>query len=554
MKNSLFRLSPTFLLFLLASSATAQNISPEITTHSGKVKGAEHQNTLSWTGIPYAKAPVGELRWKKPISPDAWQTVFDATRPATNCIQVSPDGAKGQEDCLNLNIYRPTESSTPLPVLVYIHGGNNQLGSSTEFAPAFIAEKYNAVIVTVNYRLGALGFNPLKALNDGNPLDDSGNYSLLDIKQSLAWIKDNIPAFGGDSNNITVSGFSAGGRDVMAMLISPYFKNTFNKAIVFSGGMTTSDKHEAESIFAQRLAPLVVKQGIKPDADAAKTWLLSGSPEVRHFLYQLPAADLAMLFGDAGIRMNQFPHLYRDGVVIPKDGFETKNYNAVPAIMATGQQEFSFFARNDPMFATQVKEGALVNNTPLLNKYTFANHYGGLLYSLFNVNQSAEVMYKNYHAPLYGMEFRYGTDAFVTGDKLSAIGSFHGVFMPFWDKNKYAEFTQDALKLKGSQALGEFFNSYIKKFLATGSPNDQTLPEWKKWTPDNAAAGESLLVMDANKQKAIIYMSNKTYSYKDILTRIEQDNALSAADKKSVIKDVLNNRWFSAPLDQHFAR
>ncbi|HAV1831864.1 TPA: carboxylesterase family protein [Enterobacter hormaechei subsp. steigerwaltii] len=522
-----------------------------ITTRSGPVQGSSREHTLVWTGIPYAKAPEGTLRWKAPQPPAHRTTVFDATRPATDCVQVTPDGTRGQEDCLNLNVYRPKNVAGKLPVLVYIHGGNNQLGSSTEFEPEYIAGRLNAVIVTLNYRLGALGFNPLNALNTGEPTENSGNFTLLDIKQALSWVRNNIDNFGGDSNNITVSGFSAGGRDVMAMLISPLFAYTFNKAIVFSGGMTTSDKKVASGIFADRLAPQVVHQGIRADTRSARTWLLDGSPDVRTFLYRLPAEKLAGLFGDAGIRMSQFPHLYRDGVVLPLSGFDTLKYNAVPVIMVTGLQEFSFFARNDAMFSAAVKAGSLAKNTTLFNKYQFANRYGGLMYSLFNVTESAEKMYPHYDAPIYGMEFRYGSDVFVTGDRLAQIGSFHGVFMPFWDKHKYAEFTQEAMALEGSRQLGDTFNRYIRQFLVSGSPNSRTLPPWLRWSPEHAAAGKSLVVMDANKQKALIYMSNKSYTSADILREMEKDPTLTPAEKRDVMTKVLNGRWFSAPLDAH---
>lgn len=336
----------------------------------------------------------------------------------------------------------------------------------------------------------------------------------------------------------------------MAMLISPIFANTFDKAIVFSGGMTTADKNDAEAIFAERLAPLVVKKGIRKNRHSAKTWLMTPSPEVRAFLYGLPPTQLARLFGDAGIRMSHFPHLYRDGVVLPS-GFSTQRYNAVPLIMATGQQEFSFFARGDVMFAAAAKNGTLSTTPSLLNRYRFANQYGGLMYSLFNVQASAEKMFAHYNAPIYGVEFRYGSDVVVTGDKLAQVGSFHGIFMPFWDSSKYAEFTQDVLKLDGVQKLGDEFNGYLKDFLQSGSPNDRSRVEWQRWTPENAAAGQSLLIMDANKKKPIIYMSNKAYSYQDIIREMDNDHSLSDADKNSVMREVLNGRWFSEALDQH---
>lgn len=547
------KLSLTLLLCTLSSSALAQNISSIVETQSGKIQGTVRNNIQEWTGVPYAKPPLGELRWKHPVSPDKWSSTLDATKPAQECIQVTPEGATGAEDCLNLNIYRPTSSDNNLPVLVYIHGGNNQVGSSAEFSPEFIAKNLNAVIVMVNYRLGALGFNPLKALNDGNPLDDSGNYSLLDIRKSLGWVKDNIKSFGGNNNNITVSGFSAGGRDVMAMLISPIFKNSFNKAIVFSGGMTTFNKNNAENIFVERLAPLVVKQKIKPDINTARSWLLTRSDDVRAFMYNLPAKELSTLFSDASMRMRNFPHLYRDGTVIPKDGFKTESYNSVPVILVSGQQEFSLFARNDPMFSEEIKNNTLTDNPRALNNYNFAKKYGSMFYSLFNVNQSADTMFKYYHSPIYGMEFKFGSNPLITGKRLSAIGSFHGLFLPLFDKSKFSEFTQDALKLNGTQEVATAFRSYLKNFLINGTPNGQNLPQWNEWSLKNSSAGKSLLIMDANKQKSIIYMSNKYYTYDDVIKSIEDDNSISKEDKTKIIKNVLNGRWWSGPLDKHFS-
>ena len=548
------RIAAVLALVIFAFPVSADDTLAVVNATTGPVQGSSEQGISRWTGIPYAKAPEGKLRWMAPVPPTTWAVAYDATRPAKMCQQVSPEGTVGQEDCLNLNIYKSTGAAGNLPVLVYIHGGNNQVGSSTEFSPLHLASRLNAVIVTVNYRLGALGFNPLKAPNTGDPEQSSGNFALLDQRLALMWIRNNIDAFGGNSHNITVSGFSAGGRDVMAMLISPLFANTFDKAIVFSGGMTTADKNDAESVFARRLAPLAVKKGIKKDISSAEHWLLTPSAKVKAFLCRLPAGQLAALFGDAGIRMTRFPHLYRDGVVLPASGFTTATYNAVPLIMITGQQEFSFFARGDAMFSAAVKNGTLATDTTLLNKYNFASKYGGLMYSLFNVDASAAKMYKNYGAPIYGMEFRYGSDALVTGDKLAQIGSFHGVFMPFWDSSKYAEFTQDALKLEGARQLGEAFNHYLKHFIESGSPNSRTQVAWQRWTPENAAAGQSLLIMDANKQKPVIYMSNKKYSSADIIREMDRDNTLSVKEKHQVMTQVLNGRWFSEALDTELRR
>ncbi len=202
-------------------------------TEFGIIKGkidTEH-NVLIWTGVPYAKAPVNEFRWKKPVNPDKWTGILNTEKPGDIALQTSGDGVTGSEDCLNLDIYRPNTDSKNLPVILYIHGGNNQGGKSGEITGNAFVNDLDAIFISVNYRLGPLGFNPLPALNTGDNEEDSGNYALLDMAKALDWTKNNIANFGGNPENITISGFSAGGRDVMAMLLSPTFQGKFQKAV-----------------------------------------------------------------------------------------------------------------------------------------------------------------------------------------------------------------------------------------------------------------------------------------------------------------------------------
>jgi para-nitrobenzyl esterase len=199
-------------------------------------------------------------------------------------IQLANRKIAGSEDCLNLDIYRPNTNQTNLPVLLFIHGGNNQTGISTEISAKKLAVNANCIVVSINYRLGALGFNSLPALKTGNKLEDSGNYTLLDTSKSLDWIKDNIKSFGG--------------RDVMAMLISPIFKDKFQKAISFSGGMTTADPEESTKV----IAPLVVADKIKAKEEETYDWLQTDSKDVKDYLYNLSADRLAKLMGNTGAK------------------------------------------------------------------------------------------------------------------------------------------------------------------------------------------------------------------------------------------------------------
>ncbi|MEH7118609.1 carboxylesterase family protein [Neobacillus vireti] len=520
-------------------------------TEYGNVKGYANnvENTLVWKGIPYAKPPVGKLRWKAPADPEPFKSTFDATKPGNTAIQPSGNTFIGSEDSLNLDIYRPNTDEKNLPVLVYVHGGNNQTGTSQEITGDAFVNDLHAIFISINYRLGPLGFNPLPALNTGNKLEDSGNYTLLDIAKSLDWVKENIKSFGGDSNNVTISGFSAGGRDVMAMLASPIFKGKFQKAIAFSGGMTIADKDDSVKVFAKTIAPLVVEDGVKASEAEAYQWLQKDSKDVREYLYSLSADRLSGLMGNAMIRMSAFPHLYNDGTVLPKGKFDTSNYNSVPVIMLSGTTEFSFFAMGDPYFAKSIQDGSLFTDQSKLAEFTFAKKYGSKLYKLFNTQESAYKMFPNYKAPIYTVEMPFGEGLTATTD-MSLAGSFHGVFVPLLDSNNktYLSMFKQSYNLAGAKELSRQFKEYLANFIHQGNPNGEGLAKWDRWTlqqPEN-------FVLTADENKVSASMSQESISKEDVIKELDQDNSISADAKKKIISEVLNGRWFSAELDKYF--
>ncbi|GGN98244.1 carboxylesterase family protein [Saccharibacillus kuerlensis] len=525
-------------------------------TQFGQVQGYRDQanRALVWQGIPYAASTAGAQRWKAPSDPAPWSGVLDATKPGSVAIQASGSETVGTEDALNLDIYRPDHTKEKLPVIVYIHGGNNQTGKSTEITGNSMVNDTNAVFVSVNYRLGPLGFNPLPALKTGTDEENSGNYALLDIAKSLDWVKANIEQFGGDPDNVTVAGFSAGGRDVMAMLISPLFEGKFDKAISFSGGMTIADEDASAKTFAKAIAPLAVADGKKATEQEAYDWLLTTGSDVRDYLYAVPAEKLAKLMSGAGIRMSVFPHLYADGTVLPKEGFDTKNYNDVPLLMLTGANEFSLFGRYDAYFAKNVADNSINTDHNVMAKYNFINKYGGELYGLFNVQDSAQKMFGSYGADIYGMQIDFGSDAYVSGSDMSPLGAFHGVFVPLLSpgNTNYESIVGSAYDLPGAVDLGKTFRKYISNFVRSGDPNGGGLTQWKTWTPQNALNGESMLILDANRRKAISYLSSPEFTYEQVLAAMRADRTISEADKAELISKVLNGRWFSGKLDQRF--
>lgn len=518
----------------------------------GPVQGSinETKQTIEWKGIPYAKAPVGDLRWKAPQDPDSWTETFDATKDGNLGVQVANGEVTGSEDCLNLDIYRPNTDETSLPVVVFIHGGNNQSGKSTEIIGSTLANDTNSIFISLNYRLGVLGFNCLPALQTGEPNEDSGNYTLLDIAKALDWIRENVETFGGDKENVTISGFSAGGRDVMAMLISPLFEGKFQKAISFSGGMTVADTGASVKTVADALAPLVVEDGKKADVEEAKDWLQTSDDDVKEYLYSLSAERLATVMTNAGIRMSVFPHLFNDGTVIPKEGFATTNYNSVPLLMLTSTSEFSFFAASDSYFAASYGDGTLFTDETKNAEYTFAKKYGSMLYELFNAQESAIVMADNYKAPMYLTTISFGENREVVGD-MANLGAFHGVFVPLLDSDNatYQAMFAEPYALEGIKDLGKQFRNYLANFIKAGDPNGDGLVTWEQWSKD--AAGQTLL-LDADKDKALISMEDRTISYDDVLKQIEADTTISQEAKETLVKQVLNGRWFSTQLDEYF--
>lgn len=374
---------------------------------------------------------------------------------------------------------------------------------------------------------------------------------MLDIAKSLDWVKENIANFGGDGENITISGFSAGGRDVMAMLISPLFKNKFQQAISFSGGMTIADEEKSQEVFAMALAPLVVEDGVKEDETQAKSWLLTEDSEVREYLLGIEASRLASLMGNASIRMEVFPHLYNDGAVLPKNGFATTQYNDVPLLMITGEQEFSLFGLFDPYFAKYVADDSINTDEGINKQFQFVNTYGGQFYSLFNVNDSAEQLINNYQEPIYNMEIAFGANEKNIDKVMKNFGSFHGVFVPLLDSNNknYEQFVGTSYESEGAKKMQAAFQDYLYSFIKTGNPNQEELPEWTPWTLNGAREN---LYLDADKTSFSAVMQEKGYSYEEILNNIEEDQSIPEEQKEYLVKNVLNGRWFSYGLDEKY--
>jgi para-nitrobenzyl esterase len=205
---------------------------PVVRTDSGLVRGTEGDGTREFLGIPYAAPPVGPLRWRDPRPPAPWSGVRDATRPGPACEQHPVEVPEGStsEDCLYLNVTAPTAPAAgPRPVVVWLHGGGFLMGAGHNYDATRWSTQGDVVVVTVNYRLGVLGFF-------GHPgLEGSGTFGLRDQQAALAWVRRNAAAFGGDPGNVTLAGQSAGAISACAQLTSPSAAGLFDKVVLQSG-------------------------------------------------------------------------------------------------------------------------------------------------------------------------------------------------------------------------------------------------------------------------------------------------------------------------------
>ncbi|WP_328308327.1 carboxylesterase family protein [Streptomyces sp. NBC_00442] len=218
-----------------AARATS-SAAPVVHTRAGAVRGSERDGYRIFDGIPYAAPPVGALRWTAPRPAAAWSGVLDATRPGSACAQPAGEvpGGSTSEDCLYLNVTAPAGASAgrPRPVIVWLHGGGFTSGAGSSYDAHRMVRGGDVVVVTVNYRLGALGFLGLAGLNG------SGTFGLADQQAALRYVRENIGAFGGDARNVTLAGESAGSYAVCAQLASPSAVGLFQRAIMESGPCT----------------------------------------------------------------------------------------------------------------------------------------------------------------------------------------------------------------------------------------------------------------------------------------------------------------------------
>ena len=326
MKRSLF-----FTFFLISSILTADNYS--INTTSGITEGYIQKRVVSWDDIPYAQAPVGELRWKAPRElRNSIKTKIEH-KEDNFCVQ-KPSGLggsegeglySGSEDCLYLDIKAPRASlNKSMPVMFWIHGGGNTSGLKDIYDFSKMVKRHDVVVVSINYRLGPFGWFTHPSIQDLQyGIDKTSNFGTLDIIAALKWVKLNISKFGGDPNNVTIFGESAGGHNVFSLLVSKEANGLFHKAIAQSGYTTSISPQNAykpkmKSSTSRNASWNVVnkileKKGLKINQDEID------SNELRELLLGLNSKDFFEVYANRQ-SYEEIPLLTADNIVIPSVG------------------------------------------------------------------------------------------------------------------------------------------------------------------------------------------------------------------------------------------
>jgi len=494
MISKLFR---TAALLLCGCLAIASNVNATanlvITTTDGRLRGILRNGVREFLGIPYAAPPVGSLRWRPPEPHRAWNAVFAATSMRQSCPQAIADPQRfpTAEDCLFLNIYAPDFSATGLPVMVWIHGGAFILGSGAAFDGSALAREHKLIVVTANYRLGALGFLTLPSLEAENSAHIAGNYGLLDQQAALHWVRRNIAAFGGDPSKVTIAGESAGGISVCDQMVSPGAAGLFRSAIIESGPCmrqpTIADREKTGT-------ELVAKLGCHSASNEAAC--LRSKSALQVFAAMPGSLQGPLVWGPVV-----------DGHVLPKqpvEAFRSGTFARVPVINGSNRDEGTLFVALGNPLPSENYSAALAS---------FAQPRSATASGSTRDHDSAQVLaaypLENYQSPSEGLAAVLGDSIFScpvekTSQLLSAftptyeyefndrkapstliqhprfpLGAYHSaeiqyVFQTYFPAGRGSgapNFSPAQLRLSNEMA------AYWSNFIKTGNP-DRASPRW----------------------------------------------------------------------------
>ncbi len=498
-----------------APAARAQAATCEVSIDSGRVAGVQAVNSCIYKGIPYAAAPVGDLRWRPPAPVVPWSGVRSAANFGNICPQLQGATAVGNEDCLNLNIFAPY-GAAGLPVIFFLYGGGNRSQSNraeggTSLDGRYLAERGSVVVVVINFRLGAIGWLAHPSLDAESAADGgtgtSGNYGLLDQIAALHWVQRNIGAFGGDPNRVMITGHSAGAQDVGVLLVSPLAHGLFSAALIDGGG------------FANFSSPTLASYEDTLETYVVEPLGCAHAVDVPACLRAAPSATIVKTApGLGGIFVEATYRPIIDGVALKDNPLQTAKegaHNHVPLVIGGGSRESANPSGLIPLNADPDDSSyrADVNTLfgpalgdQVLSLYPSSNYptprdafiavttdYRWLCPS----RRLARAVSNSQKEPVYRFVF---THAQSSPPVATVQGAWHGEELMFifrsFTSGVFGPFAPTADEL----ALSDQMIGYWTRFAATGDPNGGTAPlPWFVYgqNADNQGQGHMFFASDA---------------------------------------------------------
>jgi para-nitrobenzyl esterase len=543
------------IIYLVLISSYAAADVYIINTSSGISHGYFKNNVISWDDIPYAKPPIGDLRWKAP------QEILDPKNiitPKDNnfCVQKpsgmggsSGDGFfSGTEDCLYLDIKAPKNKSYKLlPVMFWIHGGGNTSGLKDLYDYSKMVKRHNVIVVSINYRLGPFGWFTHPSIQDSQSgLDKTSNFGTLDIIEALKWVQSNISLFGGDPENITVFGESAGGHNVFSLLVSKQAKGLFHKAISQSGYTTTinTDKAYKQDNYSSTSnhSSFNVVDRILKNKGIGVSQLNLPKDKVRSILLDLSAEDFFSYYAKRP-SYEEIPLLTSDGVVIPLVGLNEalkskEHVNIVPTIAGSNRDEVKLWLASAKYFA-ELKYSTIGRflNIPKIkinnpDSFEIFNKYRSAAWKIRGVDEPLRNLYEAGNNNLFA--YRYDWDdhrRFVVADFKKLIGAAHATEIPLLTGDKKLTKGYGFLLYPAGISknfLSKNMMSFWANFAKNGNPGHST--NLKEWLPYNNLENNksNFIILD---NKANLKMATDTNSYESLAINLHKESEVSNLEK-----------------------
>ena len=549
------------ILLIFFTSLSADEL--KIITSSGIAEGYLKNKIIKWDDIPYAEPPINELRWKAPrkisqksnlIKPKDNNFCIQRTSSLGGSSQFSDELISGNEDCLYLDIYAPSKKSEGLfPVMFWIHGGGNTSGLKDLYDFTRLVKKHDVIVVTINYRLGPLGWftHPaIQGLQDG--LDKASNFGTLDIIAALEWVNENIDSFGGDPRNITIFGESAGGHNVLSLLVSKQAKGLFHKAISMSGytesiSIEDAYKQKNQSSTSNYSSWEVVKKIIN-DQPYKNEQDKYNNEKLRNLLYSLSGKEFYQYYAERE-SFEELPLLTNDGIVIPKIGLKEslskeEYVNIVPTIAGSTRDEVKIWLAFSEYFVTvdYSATGFLFNLPKVILKdedaYEAFNYYRSNSWKIRGVNEPLNSLAKAGNTQLYSYRFDWDDRRqFLVGDFKKLFGAGHALEIPLLTGSTKLVGGPPVSNFMYPKGISHFYTSrnmmkFWSNFAKYGEPGYST--NNVKWEPYNFDEDNfsSYIILDKKKN---LKMATDNITFKKLSKEVYIDERLSELEKCVVL-------------------